>query len=110
MHIRDTVTQATSWWWGRSARCVNNDFDLWKLENCSVPKENLTYAHRAFVDEETIELGSSFVGGSWLREDDGSDATADAVWSIGEKDFLDRGDGFGKVLLYRRKSKRLVQS
>lgn len=58
-----------------------------------------TCLHYALVDFQTIELFGSLSCGGWLRECEGSNATALAGWSVREFDFLDGSNSLRKVVL-----------
>ena len=42
------------------------------------------YLHRTLVDQHSVELNESVVGAAWLAEDDGCNAAAHTVRSVGD--------------------------
>ncbi len=57
------------------------------------------YLHGTLVHQHSVELNESVVGAAWLAEDDGCDAAAHTVRSIGEHGFLDLANRFAEILL-----------
>ena len=51
------------------------------------------YPHGAIIDFDSVELSCSLVSAVRLLEHDGRNSFALAIWTIGEKDLLDRSDG-----------------
>ncbi len=57
------------------------------------------YLHRTLVDQHTVELLESVLSATRFAEDDGSNTTADAIWSVSEHSSLDRSNRFAEVFL-----------
>ena len=73
---------------------VRTEDGPWSLE--------VAYLHRAFINEDAVQLLSCIVCSSGSGEDDCRDSTAGTIGPISDRDSLDGADRFNKVLLYRR--------
>lgn len=98
--LRHTVTQSFC----RnccSIGCIENDLNLhvcklW-LHKRSCFSE--LYLHGAFIDQHSVELNESVVGAACFAEDDGCNAAAHTIGSVGEHGSLDRPNRFAEILL-----------
>ena len=63
----------------------------------------MTNLHGALVHKEAVELDGSIAGTGRFAENNGRNATADSIWSIGDGNTLDGTNGFDKVFLYAEK-------
>ena len=67
-----------------------------------LPYTVLIYLHRSLVNQHSVQLDQSIVGGAGFAENDSCNSPADAIGAVRKHGLLDWPNRFGKVFLYRR--------